>query len=100
MIHRRRRAPEAHAGVRITQYLRSLPGRGLLLRYLVEIEGVRTQWTLEVHPARGRMAMMKERRRSEEPFLADLALECSLRQIGMRLARRRAFDARGCDGTF
>jgi hypothetical protein len=85
MIHRGTGIPHPHANMRVTQDLRRLPRRRLILFKLVQIEGMRPQRPLELHPAGGRMAMMKERGRTEEAFLADLALERPLRQVGVRL---------------
>jgi hypothetical protein len=100
MIHRCSGIPYAHTYVRVTQDLRRLPWRGLILIELIQIESVRAQWPFELHPAGGRMTMMKERGRTEKAFLADLALERPLRQVGMRLPRGGALDSRRNDGPF
>ncbi len=97
MIHRRRCLPEANAHVAIAQYVGGIPRRALRARQLVQIERMRPHRTFERCPARRRMLVMEERSGPEEPFLADLALVRAGGQVGMRLARGRALDARNED---
>src|SRR5260221_11886636 len=64
------------------------------------VEGARTQGSFERAPSRRRMLVIKMRRRTEKAVAADLALECTRRQIGVRLARDQAFATRKFDPVF
>src|SRR5918994_2024539 len=99
MIHRSRGLPEAYAHVAIAQHVRGLPRRALCTREFVQIERMRPQRTFECGPPRRRMLVMKERGRTEEAFLADLALVRTGRHVGVSLPRSRALDLRDEDGA-
>src|SRR6185369_6728746 len=74
-----------------------IPRRAAGLVDRSEVIGARAQRPFPAPPAGRRMAVIHVRRRAEEAFLAELALEGALGQVGMGLARGKAFDLGKCD---
>ncbi|HEY4968724.1 MAG TPA: hypothetical protein VII35_02400 [Steroidobacteraceae bacterium] len=95
VIHVSRGAlPEAHPQRRIAEDFGGIPRRRYRLRRQCdEVKGVRTQWAFELHPAGGRVAVVKVRRRAKEAVLTHLAFERAGWQVGVRLARSGSGNA-------
>jgi hypothetical protein len=97
MIHAARELPVTQLAMRVAENNRRVPGRSRAALELGQVEGVWPEWSLESGPAGGRVAVIEKTRRPEEPFLAHLALEAALGQVGVRLAAGDALDAREPD---
>ena len=98
MVHVAIGVPEAQLDVGVVQHRRRLPG----LRARCSLSLARSKARGRSGPSQlvqpvGGCLWYIMRRRAEEAFLAQLALERALGQVGVRLARRAALDARKGD---
>ena len=91
--HGTARLPEAVAHGAVDQDLGGLPGLGLGLGQLVEVEGPGPQGTLPGQPSRRRVLVIHVGRRAEEALAAQLAFVGALGQVRVGLARGQSFDA-------
>ena len=98
MRHRLRQLPDARTGSELFDSSSAdLNGSFCASAAFFGIERARRQRAFEIAPARRRIAVIDMRRGAEEPVAPDLALVRAFRQIGMRLARGLALDAREFD---
>jgi hypothetical protein len=94
VVHPAIGVPDAELDVGVGQHRRRSPrAAGAFATQPGEIEGARAQRAFPAGPAGRRVLVIHHGRRAEEAFLAQLALEGALGQVGVRLARGAALHA-------